>query len=167
MTGKTFVNKDEQLRLMCNATGGESLPDEIDWFFKGEKLSTDDAKGISIVKQVNLMDRTIHSVLKIKSAQMTDAGSYVCRTSDLQVNSAQVEVLNAESKNIKREITNSSQDKYDIPKSRHDRLDKSGSENGGNVSSPSSGQHIILLIIFLICLVTLLTDGYKTTMIVT
>ncbi len=40
------------------------------------------------------MEKTIFSILEVAGADMGDAGIYVCRTSDLQVASARVDVLN-------------------------------------------------------------------------
>ena len=45
---------------------------------------------------VSLMDKTIVSILEIKDAQLEDSGLYTCRTSNLQVKSLHVAVLNGE-----------------------------------------------------------------------
>lgn len=44
--------------------------------------------------QISLMEKTIFSILEVEEADMDDAGIYVCRTSDLQIASARVDVLN-------------------------------------------------------------------------
>ncbi|PVD19940.1 hypothetical protein C0Q70_20434 [Pomacea canaliculata] len=94
ITGHTYVEKSGSIRLICNATGEDHSPDDIDWFLNGQKLITDDANEVYIHKRVSLTDKTIYSSLEIKSADMSDAGIYVCRTSDLQIASARVDVLN-------------------------------------------------------------------------
>ncbi|XP_025077418.1 peroxidasin homolog isoform X2 [Pomacea canaliculata] len=103
ITGHTYVEKSGSIRLICNATGEDHSPDDIDWFLNGQKLITDDANEVYIHKRVSLTDKTIYSSLEIKSADMSDAGIYVCRTSDLQIASARVDVLNADTNNVKRD----------------------------------------------------------------
>ncbi|XP_070204912.1 opioid-binding protein/cell adhesion molecule-like isoform X2 [Littorina saxatilis] len=92
--GDTYVEKNSVIRLVCNATGEEHPPDDIDWFLNGQKLLSDFAYQISIEKRMSLTEKTIYSILEIKNANMKDAGIYVCRTSDLQIASARVDVLN-------------------------------------------------------------------------
>ncbi|KAK7501616.1 hypothetical protein BaRGS_00007047, partial [Batillaria attramentaria] len=112
--GATYVEKNSVIRLNCSATGKEHSPDDIDWFLNGQKLVTDSADQVWIEKRVSLMDRTISSVLTIENANMKNAGIYVCRTSDLQIASARVDVLNADTNNVKRDgVTHSPH--YDVP----------------------------------------------------
>ena len=49
---------------------------------------------LSIKKNVEIMNRSISSILRIESAQMSDAGSYICRTSASQMGKVIVDVLN-------------------------------------------------------------------------
>lgn len=49
---------------------------------------------ITIHKRVSLTDRQIDSVLEVQDADLDDAGVYVCRTSELLVESKRVDVLN-------------------------------------------------------------------------
>ncbi|XP_041363298.1 lachesin-like isoform X2 [Gigantopelta aegis] len=100
--GAKYVEKGMNVRLTCNATGAVHPPDEIDWFKNGDKLETNYARKVYIQKRVSLTTRTILSILEIKNAKMTDAGLYICRTSDLQIKSRRVNVLNAETVNVKR-----------------------------------------------------------------
>ncbi|BFZ01919.1 hypothetical protein BsWGS_04958 [Bradybaena similaris] len=102
ITGKTYVEKSQKIRLMCNATGADHSPDSLDWFLNGQKLATDVEKKVYIQMQVSLMEKTISSVLEVDEADMDDAGIYVCRTSDLQIASTRVDVLNADTNNVKR-----------------------------------------------------------------
>ncbi|XP_041363474.1 fibroblast growth factor receptor 4-like [Gigantopelta aegis] len=102
ITGDPFVDKGEVIKLTCNATGREYPPEELDWFKNGNKMETNFAKKIYIRKMVSINSKTIISVLNIKKADLDDAGTYVCRTSDKQVTSKKVEVLNADTYNVRR-----------------------------------------------------------------
>ncbi|XP_048251828.1 hemicentin-2-like isoform X2 [Haliotis rufescens] len=92
ISGPSYVEKGNALRLVCNATGVGYPPDRIDWFKDGHKITQDDRLHIQIV--MSIVERTIISSLYIKRAKMTDAGTYVCRTSDLQITSTKVFILN-------------------------------------------------------------------------
>ncbi|RUS87495.1 hypothetical protein EGW08_004749 [Elysia chlorotica] len=144
--------KQKPLVLTCSAASDKSsMPDEIDWFFEGQILATDSARGLSIKKNVEIMNRSISSILRIESAQMSDAGTYICRTSASQMGRVIVDVLNADSKNSKRGTEkNSKEDRYDIAKPRHDRFDRDeeqgmGAENGGRgLWSPPAALEILI-----------------------
>ena len=45
--GATYVEKRSVIRLVCNATGEEHSPDDIDWFLNGQKLVTDYASQVN------------------------------------------------------------------------------------------------------------------------
>ncbi|BFY97181.1 hypothetical protein BsWGS_00221 [Bradybaena similaris] len=102
ITGTTYVEKNQKIRLICNATGAGHSPDSLDWFLNGQKLATDVEKKVSIQMQVSLTEKTISSILEVEEADMDDAGIYVCRTSDLQIASTRLDVLNADTNNVKR-----------------------------------------------------------------
>lgn len=102
ITGKRYVDKGEPILLSCNATDYYA-PHDIDWFKDGDKLDSDRKRGIEISKSLYLARKTITSVLKIKQAKMTDAGDYLCRTSERYITTIHVQVLNANtSRNVKR-----------------------------------------------------------------
>ncbi|PVD19990.1 hypothetical protein C0Q70_20484 [Pomacea canaliculata] len=84
--GSQFVEKGNTLTLTCNATGFDYPPDELDWFKDGLKLTSDLRR--TLRKDVSLADKTIVSKLQVARATMADAGTYVCRASDMQVTSA-------------------------------------------------------------------------------
>nr|KAG5692718.1 hypothetical protein BaRGS_008581 [Batillaria attramentaria] len=93
ISGNQFVEKGNTLSLTCNATGFDYPPDELDWFKDGLKLIP--GPRLKLTKDVYLSEKTIVSTLTISRAVMGDAGTYVCRASDMQVTSAKVNVLNS------------------------------------------------------------------------
>lgn len=103
ISGQFHVDKGQPIKLRCNATGVGNPPDAIDWFKDGITLQTNHNKQLSISKKFALSTRTITSELEIENAQMSDMGTYTCRTSDLQVTSVNVNILNAEKPKTKRE----------------------------------------------------------------
>ncbi|XP_055892375.1 myosin light chain kinase, smooth muscle-like isoform X3 [Biomphalaria glabrata] len=98
--GTLFVERGDTLRLTCNATGSEYPPDAIDWFKDGDKIKNNDR--VTLSSDVSLSDRTISSTLSIKRGNMTDAGTYICRTPGNLVTSAKVNILNTGTNNEKR-----------------------------------------------------------------
>ncbi|XP_046581568.1 hemicentin-2-like isoform X2 [Haliotis rubra] len=91
ISGPQFVEEGHALRLVCNATGAVSPPNDIDWFKDGVKVTRE--VRLLIAKTVSMARRTLNSVLYIDTAEMTDAGTYVCRTSDLQITSTKVFII--------------------------------------------------------------------------
>ncbi|KAL8620728.1 hypothetical protein ACOMHN_067291 [Nucella lapillus] len=104
--GSHFVEMGNTLTLTCRATGLDYPPDDLDWFKDGLKLTN--SRRLHLSKDVSLSDKTIVSTLQVSRAVMRDAGTYVCRASDLQVTSAKVNVLNTHSVNSKRDSSNAS-----------------------------------------------------------
>ncbi|XP_067665064.1 zwei Ig domain protein zig-8-like isoform X2 [Haliotis asinina] len=102
ITGQEFVEQGKKIYLICNATGKEHSPDDLDWFKNGNKLTTEFVRKIYIRKFVSLTTKTIVSILEIKNAKLSDAGMYVCRTSDLQITSRRINVLKTHKDNVKR-----------------------------------------------------------------
>ncbi|GFN84091.1 roundabout-like protein 1 [Plakobranchus ocellatus] len=100
INGTFYVEKGETLKLICNATGSDYPPDAIDWFKDGDKIKSNGR--VTLTNDVSLADSTIISTLAILRGHMADAGTYVCRTSDLQVTSAKVIMLNTGTNNEKR-----------------------------------------------------------------
>lgn len=93
ITEPQFVERGEPIILQCNATGESYPPDEMDWFRNGEVLASDSKSGIHISKQYSISKRKFTSVLKIDRADMDDDGTYVCRSSNMQITSTKVTVL--------------------------------------------------------------------------
>ncbi|XP_021362299.1 zwei Ig domain protein zig-8-like isoform X2 [Mizuhopecten yessoensis] len=94
ITGARYVERGMPLLLVCNATGEDFPPDEIQWFFDGEKLQSDSRKRLRITDEVNLITHTLKSTLEIMYASMSDTGNYVCRSSARLTTGVRVEVLN-------------------------------------------------------------------------
>ena len=94
ISGQFHIDKGQTIKLRCNATGEATPPDAIDWFKDGTKLQTNHLKQVFIKKQYSYTAKTITSELRIKNAQMQDTGTYTCRTTDLQVTSVNVNILN-------------------------------------------------------------------------
>ena len=88
------MEKGDRIVLQCNATGEYYPPDEMDWFRNGARLSSQRHRGLRIQKQYSISKRTFTSVLVIERASMLDDGTYVCRSSNMQITSTKVHVLN-------------------------------------------------------------------------
>ena len=83
------------LTLVCNASGTMNPPDNIDWFKDGNQIVADKKKRIELHKRFSIHKRTITSTLRKEKAEMSDAGTYSCRTSASLVTSVKVTVLNS------------------------------------------------------------------------
>ncbi|CAL1527962.1 unnamed protein product, partial [Lymnaea stagnalis] len=95
LTGKEFVDRNEPIRLKCNATGGPKIPEDIDWFKDGTKLDTRGSRDPNIVltKFMSLEDQALISELFIEHTDTDDSGTYICRSSDREIGSLKVTVL--------------------------------------------------------------------------
>ncbi|BFY98166.1 hypothetical protein BsWGS_01207 [Bradybaena similaris] len=102
ISGSNYVDEGERIFLICNASSQEYPPEDIDWFRAGNTLTTDEARGMHIRKTVSISTGTMTSSLEIEHARLSDQGVYVCRTSNKDVTSTQVNVLNGDSYNVKR-----------------------------------------------------------------
>lgn len=103
ITGSLHVDRGMELMLVCNATGAITPPDYIDWFKDGIKIVPNALSRIELRKKLSINSRTISSVLTKAFSEMSDTATYSCRTSDLQVTSVKVNVLNTDKKSKKRE----------------------------------------------------------------
>lgn len=98
MTGTEFVNQYGTIHLLCNATGSERAPESVEWFFKGNKILTSHGnwwyRRTEIVNHIPLPGRSFLSELYIHNSTINDHGNYVCRSSDLEISSLMVHILN-------------------------------------------------------------------------
>ncbi|XP_045216852.2 lachesin-like isoform X2 [Mercenaria mercenaria] len=101
LTGTLHVDRGRTLKLTCNASGAITPPDYIDWFKDGTKIKPGGT--VELRKRFFINSRAITSVLTKSDVIMSDTGTYSCRTSDLQVTSVSVQVLNTNKKQDKRE----------------------------------------------------------------
>ncbi|XP_050402225.2 zwei Ig domain protein zig-8 isoform X2 [Patella vulgata] len=102
VSGTQFVEKGDSIHLVCNSSGIDNPPDNLDWFKDGIKISPDAHQKITLEKYKFTATKTLVSVLVLKHSQMADAGTYVCRSSNLDTTSVKVHILNAGSPNVKR-----------------------------------------------------------------
>lgn len=115
ISGPNFTEKGEKIQISCNASIDSMTPDQVDWFRDGLKLKSDSETGLSITTNRHRETKTLYSVLEIQKSKMTDAGTYICRSSKKDVVSHHVVVLNADSSHEKRGF----QDKSKLEKSSH------------------------------------------------
>ncbi|KAK3758609.1 hypothetical protein RRG08_019520 [Elysia crispata] len=103
ISGKAFVDRGEPIRLVCNATGPR-VPEKIDWFKDGTKLdATSYRHGNLIIEEfMHVVDQALISELHIRHTDMSNSGTYICRSSDEKIASLVVTVLVADTTNKKR-----------------------------------------------------------------
>jgi len=89
--GTDYVERGGTIQLVCNASGRPDPPHDIEWFKDNEQIRSDTASGVLIAKKIET--RFLVSVLKIFNSRLSDAGQYVCRTSDRESSSVSVHVL--------------------------------------------------------------------------
>ncbi|XP_005100752.1 zwei Ig domain protein zig-8 [Aplysia californica] len=133
LTGEEFVDSNERIKLVCNATGGDKIPEDIDWFKDGTKLDSTKSRDPKIVltKYMSIEDVALISELTIEHAGFSDSGNYICRSSDRKIDSLKVTVLVAPNNpNVKRGTGAQVEEQKD--------------DNGG-VSMTSSGVIALLL----------------------
>ena len=86
-----------KIHLICNATGTTRAPEAVDWFFEGNRIHQSNRRWrgrVEILKRTSIEGHYYISELIIGHSRLEDKGSYVCRSSDLTVNSVKVHVLN-------------------------------------------------------------------------
>lgn len=99
ITGTQYVTQFSDIHLVCNATGVDRAPEDVDWFFNGNRIHTTHPHWygrIEIAKHRPFPSTSYISELTIHHSTMDDQGNYVCRSSDLNVNSMNVHILNAD-----------------------------------------------------------------------
>ncbi|XP_050402228.1 hemicentin-1 isoform X2 [Patella vulgata] len=100
--GTLFVEKGSEIKLKCSASAIDYLPLDVDWFKDGLKLRPNTESRVSISKYPSSDTNTLNSTLIIKHSNMTDAGTYVCRSSKRHIASLKVVVLNTGKTSVKR-----------------------------------------------------------------
>ncbi|XP_046358608.1 zwei Ig domain protein zig-8-like isoform X2 [Haliotis rufescens] len=91
--GSTYVDYGESIKLICNATGGPHIPEEIDWFKDGDKIDAHKYKDIVITKYRSLRSQSMTSELLVDRSTTDHSGTYICRSSQDVIASIKVTVL--------------------------------------------------------------------------
>ncbi|BFY98432.1 hypothetical protein BsWGS_01471 [Bradybaena similaris] len=100
--GKEFVESGQTVYLKCNTTEGDRMPEDLDWFKDGDKIESTEYPNIVITKFRFKDTMTLVSELMIISGTSNDSGTYICRSSSELIASVEVNVLVADSSNVKR-----------------------------------------------------------------
>jgi hypothetical protein len=88
------VDQGDPIRLSCNASGVQQMPEDVDWFFKGLKIQSSVQQEIIITKFHSPETKTLVSTLEIERSKMNNSGIYICRSTDLITKSLSVMVIN-------------------------------------------------------------------------
>ncbi|XP_076465399.1 MAM domain-containing glycosylphosphatidylinositol anchor protein 1-like [Babylonia areolata] len=91
LDGSQFVEKGRSLVLNCTASAFDYRPKGVDWFKDGSKIKSD---AHVLITESSPGENVLHSTLEVLRSNMSDAGTYVCRSSKLNVASKRVIVLN-------------------------------------------------------------------------
>ncbi|XP_033749491.1 uncharacterized protein LOC117334133 isoform X2 [Pecten maximus] len=159
--GTEYVSRYEEIRLDCNATGAVRAPDDIDWFHNGHMIVKDDLRWRGRIKvskyKPEVPGRSLISHLIIEYSLLSDGGRYVCRSSDLETVSMDVNVLNSEEMKLVRDAGKNRRDPNrkapvkDLPKREKDTVSRSTSRmdrpNGSSASSRTLCNTSILIIL--------------------
>lgn len=108
VTGTKYVNMGDKIHLTCNATGSTRAPEAVDWFYEGNRIHQSNPKWrgrVEVVKHESFEGKYFISELIIDHSNLEDKGHYVCRSSDLTVDSLKVHVLNADKDNLTRRVS--------------------------------------------------------------
>ncbi|KAJ8304020.1 hypothetical protein KUTeg_017603 [Tegillarca granosa] len=87
ISGPEFVDFGSEIVLSCNATGIEYPPEDVDWFKDGLKIKGDSAHEIFVTKFRQSETKMLISELIIRHSELQDSGTYICRSSDLEITS--------------------------------------------------------------------------------
>ncbi|XP_069137284.1 zwei Ig domain protein zig-8-like isoform X4 [Argopecten irradians] len=162
--GTEYVSRYDEIRLDCNATGAVRAPDDIDWFHNGHMIVKDDLRWRGRIKVVKykpeVPGRSLISHLIIEYSLLSDGGRYVCRSSDLETVSMDVNVLNSEEMKLVRDAGKNRRDPNrkapdkDPTKREKDTVSRSTSRmdrtSGSSASSRTLCKTSILIILLTI-----------------
>ncbi|XP_069137282.1 zwei Ig domain protein zig-8-like isoform X2 [Argopecten irradians] len=151
--GTEYVSRYDEIRLDCNATGAVRAPDDIDWFHNGHMIVKDDLRWRGRIKVVKykpeVPGRSLISHLIIEYSLLSDGGRYVCRSSDLETVSMDVNVLNSEEMKLVRDAGKNRRDpnRKDTVSRSTSRMDRT---SGSSASSRTLCKTSILIILLTI-----------------
>lgn len=92
VSGTEHVERGSPIQLVCNATGWLDAPHNVDWYKDGNKVHSDVEKGVIITKKIDA--NMLVSVLVIRFSKMSDAGVYLCRSSNRHIAKLTIHILN-------------------------------------------------------------------------
>jgi len=81
LMGNPFVSINDDIRLVCNATGATTAPDSVDWFFNGQPVAASPQwhDRLLRINDKPVPGRSLISELIIKHATMEDHVHFLCR----------------------------------------------------------------------------------------
>jgi len=98
VSGTEYVEANSPIQLTCNATGRPEPPHNVDWYKDGSKIRSDAHGGVIITKKIET--RVLVSMLVIKRSRLSDSGTYVCRSSNGELETIVVHVLSGMNMNM-------------------------------------------------------------------
>ncbi|XP_076443946.1 uncharacterized protein LOC143282231 [Babylonia areolata] len=142
LDGNEYVEKGNPIVLNCTATGIDYRPKGVDWFKDGSKVRSDAHVLITESSDGNVL----HSTLEVQRSNMSDAGTYVCRSTKFHVASKKVNVLNTDTINKRRE---SEKDGMTSGQTEVRHLPPSAGRSSSSLSACPSSVLLLLLFLFL------------------
>ena len=94
LVGTEFVERGSQIDLKCNATGRPDPPHDVRWMKDGTALRSDDNNENRAVIKKSIEPRALISTLTIRVSRQADAGDYSCQSSNGDMATLRVHVLN-------------------------------------------------------------------------
>ena len=91
ISGTEYVERGETIELQCNASGKTEPPHDLQWLRDDLTVKSDPAAGVLVSKKIEA--QYLLSVLTIQRSRFSDAGQYVCITSDQHAASVIIHVL--------------------------------------------------------------------------
>ena len=91
ISGTEYVEQGESIRLQCNASGKPDPPHDLHWLQDDNPVRSDPSSGVLVAKKIET--KYLLSVFTIERSRFSDAGEYVCVTSNDDTASMVVHVL--------------------------------------------------------------------------
>jgi len=91
ISGTEYVERGETIHLECNASGKSDPPHDLHWLRDDRPIKSDPAAGVLVAKKID--SKYLLSVLTIERSESSDAGEYVCVTSNNNAAFVNVHVL--------------------------------------------------------------------------
>ena len=91
ISGTDYVERGAPIQLQCNASGKPDPPHDLHWLHNDHPVTSDPSAGVLVAKKIEA--KYLLSVLSIERSRFSDAGEYVCVTSNQHTASVSVHVL--------------------------------------------------------------------------